>query len=78
MTCREVAEFLADYLAGEVPQEVAAEFDRHMKLCPPCVIYLDSYRRVIEMGKSVWEEQPKPIPEELVKAILAARQQSQR
>ncbi|MCC6361642.1 MAG: zf-HC2 domain-containing protein, partial [Phycisphaerales bacterium] len=30
MTCKELAEFLMDYLDGELPAETRAVFDRHL------------------------------------------------
>ena len=79
MTCRECAEFLADYLANELPNDVRAIFERHLSLCPNCVTYLDQYRdtivacqRAFAAGTAVAEPE---IPEELIRAILAARKQ---
>ncbi|MGH9176066.1 MAG: anti-sigma factor family protein [Vicinamibacterales bacterium] len=74
MTCRECAEFLADYLSGEVPPDVRATFERHLTRCPNCVTYVEQYRATIEAGKAAFEhETPEDFPEELVRAILAAR-----
>jgi anti-sigma factor RsiW len=74
VTCRECAEFLADYLSGELAAEVAATFERHLTRCPNCVSYLEQYRATIEAGKvACADEPPDDFPEELVRAILAAR-----
>ncbi len=77
MTCRELHDFLAAYLERELPPEQLAEFERHMRLCPPCVRYLATYRKTIEMCRAAQEPpEHEPIPEELVRAILAARSKS--
>lgn len=77
MTCREVIEFLMDYTSGELPHEVRAEFERHLELCPPCVAYLHTYEQTRELARHACISQDKPVdadvPEELVRAILAAR-----
>lgn len=77
MTCREIIEFLMEYLDDELPPAQKAVFDRHMKVCPQCVCYLDSYKRTIEMGKTAFtckgDNVPDQVPEELIRAILAAR-----
>lgn len=77
ITCRELAEFLADYLADELAPEQRAEFERHLGVCPPCVAYLNTYRQTIELSRCAHGcDDPGPpaaIPDELVRAILAAR-----
>ena len=79
MTCRECADFLSDYLAGELPADVVATFERHLTLCPNCVTYLEQLRQTIVAGQKAFEEEPgappPEIPEELIRAILAARRQ---
>jgi anti-sigma factor RsiW len=77
MTCRELIEFLADYLSGELPAEVRRLFEEHLAECPACVAYLETYEATIRLGKdafsSVQELGCADAPEELVAAILAAR-----
>ena len=43
MTCRELIDFIMEYLDGELPQEQRSVFEEHLKLCPPCLEYLESY-----------------------------------
>ena len=78
MTCREFIEFLMAYLDGELPPEQSKEFDDHLAKCTDCKAYLDSYRKTVEVGKRAFapgedREVPEEVPENLVKAILAAR-----
>src|SRR5438128_4830644 len=44
MTCRELIEFLIDYLDGTLAPQERERFDAHLAVCPACVRYLDSYR----------------------------------
>lgn len=78
MTCREVAEFLMTYLDDELGAPERDEFERHLKVCPPCVRYLKSYQQTIVLEKDACQhnahENLTEIPDDLVKAILAARQ----
>lgn len=76
-TCREIAEFLADYLDHELPAERRAEFERHLSGCSCCEHYLESYcdtirlcRASLRAGESA--SPPPAAPEPLVKAVLAA------
>lgn len=73
-TCREVIDFLGQYVEGELPEAQRSEFERHLELCPPCVRYLDSYRDSIRLARDACAEAPTEAPpESLVRAILAAR-----
>ena len=53
------------------------EFDAHLAICPHCVHYLDSYAKTVQLEKAAFngldEPVPGDMPEELVKAIVAAR-----
>ena len=77
MTCREFADFIIDYLNGELPSDVAASFDRHLSVCPDCHTYLADYRATVEAGKAAFADSeaqlPDDVPEELIRAILASR-----
>lgn len=76
MTCRELDDFLLDYVGGDLPEDVRREFDSHLRVCPACVDYVQTYRVSIRIGKAAFAgdgEVPAEVPEELVRAILAAR-----
>jgi anti-sigma factor RsiW len=75
VTCRELVEFLDDYLSRALPAERRAEFEAHLAACPSCVAYMKSYLASIELGRAALlaSEEPVPgdVPEDLVRAILA-------
>jgi anti-sigma factor RsiW len=77
LTCRDVIGFLMAYLDGELDKTQNAAFESHLRVCPSCVNYLNTYRRAIALGKAAMKPAPTPneetIPESLVKAIRAAR-----
>ena len=77
MTCREFAEFMADYLSGELLPETAARFEHHLTVCPNCVAYLSNYRHTVTLGRRAFVDDdadvPDEVPDTLVKAILASR-----
>jgi anti-sigma factor RsiW len=75
-TCRELIHFLADYISDELAPDERANFEAHLKVCPACVNYLRSYQITIQLGKAAFadpDELPCDIPDELVRAIVAAR-----
>ena len=76
MKCREVAEFLMEYIDGALGDSERSVFEGHIEDCPACVNYLETYRETVRLGKSVCApdaEVPPDVPEELVQAILSAR-----
>ena len=77
MTCREFADFMSDYLSGELSAECRTQFEQHLSVCPNCVSYLALYSQTVKMGKRAYDDEqeavPTDMPEELVKAIMEAR-----
>lgn len=75
MKCRECDEFLVEYVAGDLPADVLATFELHLSRCRNCRNYLEQYRATIKAGKTACDiaRQGIEMPEELIKAILAAR-----
>jgi anti-sigma factor RsiW len=77
LTCRELIGFLNDYVEGALAEARRRDFDAHLRLCPRCIEYLDSYRRTIALGREALdcrdEQVPPDVPEDLVRAILASR-----
>lgn len=77
LSCREFVAFLDDYVDGDLDAAQREVFERHLTICADCRNYLDSYRRVSAIGVlALGGRGPLPdgpVPEELVRAILAAR-----
>ncbi len=77
MNCREVTDFLSDYLEGVLPLRQRLTFRLHLLLCRDCRRYLDSFAATIKLARSLGNRSPvennSPIPNALVQAILAAR-----
>jgi anti-sigma factor RsiW len=82
LTCREFADFLMAYEDGELSAAERARFDAHLEDCPDCVVYLASYRATVALGRKAFEDEDAAastrVPEELVRAVLAARRSSPR
>ena len=78
MNCREMTDFLMAYVDEELAPDQHAAFEAHMGECPPCVLYLDSYREAVRLGKEVCARDDSPLPDDvpevLIQAILTARE----
>ena len=76
MTCKEVIDFLGDYLDGALPWRQRLVFNLHLVLCRHCRRYLASYSETIRLTRASGREpspEAQPVPEELLQAILATR-----
>ena len=80
MTCREFADFVMDYLSGELPPQTRAQFEEHLAACINCRRYLTNYEETVKLGRRAFDDEdaavPPEVPEDLIKAILAARRPS--
>ena len=78
MTCQEATEFLLDYLDGNLPGPVAAEFEVHLRKCGWCTEYVASYRKTVATCQALASDADAktPVPEEVVQAILAAQKRA--
>lgn len=82
MTCREFADFIMDYLDGDLPGDVHMPFERHISRCPACDRYLRQYKATVAAGRAAFTkcgdgELPDDVPEELITAILESRRRVQ-
>jgi anti-sigma factor RsiW len=65
-----------DYLTGELPAPERAVFEEHIAECPDCKAYLVTYRETIRLSQAACREGdgvPSDVPEDLVRAIVAAQ-----
>ncbi len=77
MTCRELVNVLIDYLEDDLTAAQRSVFEEHLSECSACVAYMKTYEETIRLGKGAFAdpdgEVPEEVPEELVRAVLAAR-----
>ena len=76
MTCRELADFLMEYLDDALGGREREVFEAHLQSCPACVRYVDTYRETVRLGKSLCDSDDdlsEDVPDALVEAILRAR-----
>jgi hypothetical protein len=78
VTCQEATDFLGDFVAGALAPPVQAHFERHLDLCPNCRVFVDQYQRTIAAGRAACSDEAPPLPDELVRAILASLDDAER
>jgi len=75
--CRDIFERLSEYLDGELSVEECAHFERHIAGCAPCVEFVKSLKRSIEVAHgfhspSAPEHVPAEVEQKLRQAWAAA------
>lgn len=77
LTCAQFEALVDAYIDGELGPVARATVDLHMRTCPVCLRYVAAYRKVRDMAADTLTrpeaEALDALPEDLVAAILAAR-----
>ncbi|MCX7701562.1 MAG: zf-HC2 domain-containing protein [Gemmataceae bacterium] len=70
--CQHALDLLLDYLSGDLPSETRSEFEIHLRDCPPCTTYVQTYRLTISMTRQLPLDAPLP-PEFEARLLEMAR-----
>jgi anti-sigma factor (TIGR02949 family) len=72
MTCKDAIAILADYLDAVLSEESVRRFEQHLRDCPPCVAYLNTYQRTRELAATAGRvEMPEEMKQRLRQFLLA-------
>jgi anti-sigma factor RsiW len=66
--CREIVDFLADYLDGGLPPATAKALEEHLEGCAPCIAFVNTYRGTINAARKIREVE---LPPELRDRLLS-------
>ena len=76
LTCRDVENFMIDYVDGGMAMMTRLRFNMHIAMCADCKKYLQSYRNAIQLEKRIFthpeDEAIGNVPDEIIHAILNA------
>ena len=73
MNCREISQFLMEYVGETLEREVYVSFETHVNGCHNCHTYLIQYRETIRAGQlACQDDDVSDLPEDLVQAVLIA------
>jgi anti-sigma factor RsiW len=75
-SCKEVCEFLSDFVDGQMSDARRLAFDAHLKACPPCAAYMEQFAATIKLSKKCCcPGKPElPVPDDLISAVCRAMQ----
>jgi anti-sigma factor RsiW len=69
MTCRDCVELLMEFLNEELDAEVCERIRVHLKECPPCVAYVESYQITVELTRRLPRSLPPDVEQRLREAL---------
>ncbi len=71
--CREIFAGLSAYLDAELTPEARRELEEHLCDCPPCMAFLESLRRTVDLCRGFQSDaEPSPLKPEERERLLAA------
>ncbi len=69
MTCLELGELLCDFVSDELPPERRQHIELHLKQCPSCSAFHQSYALVIKLTRLL---PATPLPPRLTQRLASA------
>ena len=73
--CREIFALLSDYLNLDLPPEACRHIETHLAGCPPCIEFVESLRKTVELCRQYRpDELPEPIEKQARDELLSTYQ----
>ena len=66
-TCKEITDLIFGYLNDTLSPSVKRDFKRHLRICPDCVNFLNTYKKTADLTRSI---RPERIPPRVRNNIL--------
>ncbi|HVR41394.1 MAG TPA: zf-HC2 domain-containing protein, partial [Thermoanaerobaculia bacterium] len=70
ITCRQLIDFIAAYVADELDDAARGTFERHLSGCSSCRAYLQTYQQALMLAQGALDQPLEDAPEDLVRTIL--------
>lgn len=59
-TCKEITGLIFGYLNDTLSPSVRRDFKRHLRICPDCVNFLNTYKKTASVTRSIRPEEIRP------------------
>jgi len=59
-TCKQMTDLIFDYLNDKLSPNVRRDFQQHLKICPDCVNFLNTYKKTVSESRSICSEEIPP------------------
>ena len=51
--CEQINELIFDYVTDRLSPSLTHEFEQHLRICPDCVNFLNTYKKTVSVARSV-------------------------
>jgi hypothetical protein len=66
-TCKQIADLVYAYLDDRLKPTVKRDFQQHLRICPDCVSFLNTYKKTVGMTRSLRaEDMPSKVRENIL------------
>jgi hypothetical protein len=55
-TCKQITDLVYAYLNDQLSRTVKRDFQQHLRVCPDCVSFLNTYKKAVGMSRSLRAE----------------------
>ena len=69
LSCQQIFAMLSEYLDAELPPDVCEKLSGHIQGCKPCVAFVESLQRSVELCRNF---QPDTLPAPLAEEVRAS------
>jgi Putative zinc-finger len=59
-TCKQMTNLVFDYLHDKLSPNVKRDFQQHLRICPDCVNFLNTYKKTVSVTRSIRAEEIPP------------------
>lgn len=73
ITCEQVTGLILDYVSEDLDRETTRAFRRHLRECPDCVAFLNTYKKSIRATRSLRYQEIPPELQRRVREFLRER-----
>jgi Putative zinc-finger len=77
-TCKEITALISGYVNDQLSPGVKRNFQRHLRICPDCVNFLNTYKKTADVTRSVSPEEIPPRIRENILDFLRGRMRKSR
>lgn len=75
LECKQIFAMLSEYLDRELPADLCETIDGHISSCPPCVEFVKSLEKTVELCREVkFADQPTPLTADTLDKLKQAFQ----
>jgi anti-sigma factor RsiW len=67
-SCKKITDLIFNYLTDRLTPALRREFERHLRICPDCVNFLNTYKKTISLTGSL---SAREIPRNVRATVLA-------